>query len=179
MEHSTFLLIHQCVYGSSAGTELELPCSAGSSARAALRSRGQRLVGVEDPLGVQHGFELLHEHHCLAWFAVLNELLLLEAQPVLCTDAPATSCSPLIHKGLDGIQQGMTVGLRRDVQVQVPISWKKTLHRWVWEKNLVALQWILIPGSSTFSNNRAFVRLQTVQEGQAHCPTNISLSMHK
>lgn len=169
----------QCVYGSRAGMELELPSSAGSSAHAPLRSRRQRLVGVEDPFGVQHGFELLHEHHCLVWFAVSNELLLLEAQPVLCTDAPTAPCSPFIHKGLDGIQQGMAVGLRCDVQVQVPISWKKTLHRWAWEKNLVALQWILIPGSSTILNNQAFVSLQTVQKGQAHCPTNISLSVHK
>lgn len=134
-EHSTCLLI-QCVYGSSAGAELELPCPAASSARAPLGSRGQRLVGVEDPFGIQHGFELLHEHHCPAWFTVLDELLLLEAQPVLCTDAPTAPGSPLIHKGFNGIQQGMAVGLRRDVQVQVPISWKKIWHRWVWEKNL-------------------------------------------
>lgn len=173
-----FLLI-QDVYGPSAGTELQLPCSAASSARAPLRSRGQSLVGVEDPFGVQHGFEVLHEQHCLAWFAVVNEVPLLEAQPVLCTDAPAAPRSPLVHEGLDGTQQGMAVGLCRDVQVQVPISWKKTLHSWVWEKNLVALQWILIPGSSMFSNNRAFVSLQTVQKGQAHCPTNVSLSVHK
>lgn len=139
MEQSTCLLI-QCVHGSNAGVELELPCSAGSSAHAPLRSRGQCLVGVEDPFGVQHGFEVLHEHHCPVWFAVLNELLLLEAQPMLSTDAPTAPRSPLVHKGLNGIQQGMAVGLRRDVQVQVSISWKKTLHRWVWEKNLVALQ---------------------------------------
>lgn len=92
---------------------------------------------------------------------------------MLCTDTAIISCSPLIHKWLNGIQQGTAIGLRCDVQVQVSVSWKKTLQRWVCKKNSVALPWRLITASSMYSNNSAFVSLQTVQERMS------SLSFYK
>ena len=85
---------------------------------------GQRLVGVQDALGVQEGLELPHELQRLRGLAVAEDILLLEAQAVLSADTAPLPRRPLIHVGLQGTQQGRTEGLGRHVEVQVPVPWR-------------------------------------------------------
>lgn len=104
---------------------------------------------------------------------------------MLCTDAAIVSCCPLVHKWLDGIQKGMAVGLCRDVQVQVSISWNKTLHRWVCKKKSIALQWRTIAAifqavrhhpvhPSTQTTVPLLLSKLSLQRGEVNCPsTNI------
>lgn len=82
----------------------------------------QSLVGVEDSLRVQQGFDLSHQSHRLAGFTVADVLPFLQAQPVFGADAAPVPGRPLVDKGLDGGQQAGVFGRGGDVQVEVPVS---------------------------------------------------------
>ena len=85
---------------------------------------GQHLVGVQDAFGVQEGLELPHELQRLGGLAVAEDVLLLEAQAMLGTDAAPLARRPLVHVGLQGSQQGRAEGLGRHVEVQVAVPWR-------------------------------------------------------
>lgn len=82
---------------------------------------GQRLVGVQDTLGVQESLELLHEPQGLGRLAVAKDALLLEADTMLRADAAPLPRSPLIHIGLQVTQQRWAEGLCCHIEVQVAI----------------------------------------------------------
>lgn len=89
----------------------------------------ESLVWVEDAFGVQHGLDVPHHSHGLAGFAVVNVVSLLQAQPVLCTDAALTASRPLVDKRLNGGQESWVFGWRGDVQMEVSISLKADKKR--------------------------------------------------
>lgn len=109
----------------------------------------QSLVRVENAFRVQHGLDVSHQSDSLARFTVVDVIPLLQAQPVLGTDAALTVGCPLVHKRLDGGQESRVFGRRGDVQVEVPVAYSKRRREggdqvrdegWQWGENY--LIWI-------------------------------------
>lgn len=72
---------------------------------------------------------MTHEGHSLARLTVVDVVPLFQPESMFCADAAVEPGGPFVNERLDGSQQGGVFGRRRDVQVEVAVTYRTGVGR--------------------------------------------------